>query len=246
MCFQLHLMMMLLLLLLGLLTGSAWSRASPQNPLDKLAAGALSVGTGIMGSLQEGAMATHQMNFDGGLVAVRSKTAMGYGDAMRPDSGEDSDSSESDERRRRRRRRRNTNSTSSDGGSYRNSSRSFSLHQALHRLKRSPCGMNMGATTESADDVEARKSRARKRAANNNASRTRIRKTSTKKKLLESRRRRRRQAAQQQQQQLGAGLGEQVKGLFLSFMDNMADMVQQVRQQVKGAAAQATGGMQTI
>ncbi|EDW58129.1 uncharacterized protein [Drosophila virilis] len=239
MCFQLHLMM--LLLLLGLLTGSAWSRASPENPLEKLAVGALSAGTGIMSSLQEGALATQQMNFNGGLVAVRSKTAMGYGDAMRPDSGEDSDSSESDERRRRR--RRNTNSTSTSNSSYRNSSRSFSLHQALHRLKRSPCGMKMGATTESADDVEARKKRARKRAANNNASRTRISKTSTKKKLLESRRRRRRQATQQQQQQLGAGLGEQVKGLFLSFIDNMADMVQQVRQQVKGATAQATGGM---
>lgn len=230
---------MMLLLLLGLLTGSTWSHARPENPLEKLAVGALSVGTGIMSSLQEGALATQQMNFDGGLVAVRSKTAMGYGDAMRVDSGEDSDSSESDERRRRR---RNTNSTSSSS-SYRNSSRSFSLHRALHRLKRSPCGMKMGATTESADDVEARKNRARKRAANNNASRTRISKTSTKKKLIESRRRRRRQATQQQQQQLGAGLGEQVKGLFLAFIDNMADMVQQVRQQVKGATAQATGGM---
>ncbi|XP_023176363.1 uncharacterized protein LOC111603121 [Drosophila hydei] len=227
-----------LMLLLSLLAGSARSRASPQNPLEKIAAGALSVGSQVMNTMQEGAMATQQLNFDNGLMAVRSKTDMGYGDAMRGNA-DDSDSSESDEKRRRRRR-------SSHSISYLNSR--LSRHQILHRIKRTPCKM-MGATTESPDDVEARKRRARKRAANN-ASRTRINKSNSKKKKLAVERRRRQAPQQDQQGQMGPQqrptLGERVKYFWLSFVDNVADAVQQLHQRMKGAAAQASDGMQAI
>lgn len=217
--------------MLLLLLGHCWGRAQPQNPFEKIAVGALGVGSQIMNSLQEGAKASQQLNFDNGLMAVHSKTDVGYGDAMRGNA-DDSDSSESDEKRRRRRRRHSQ----------------LSRHLALHRHKRSPC-MMMGATTESPDEVEARRRRARKRAANN-ASRTRINKSSgKKKKLLEAAERRRRQAPQQQQQlgpQQGPSLGERVKYFWLSIVDNMADAVQQMRQRIKGAAAQAANGVQSM
>ncbi|XP_001990959.2 uncharacterized protein LOC6564524 [Drosophila grimshawi] len=217
---------------MGFLMGRAWSRVTAQNPFEQLAVGALSVGGQIMNSLQEGALATQQMNFDTGLVAMRSKTAMGYGDAMRPVN--DDDSSESDERRRRRRRRRSMDGNNSI----------ISLHQALHRIRRSPCNWKqmMGATTEMTDDdIEARRRRARKRAANN-ASKTRVTKskTKTKKKLLETRRRRRQALESPQQESVGANLGERVKGFFLSFMGNVGDMMQQMGQKIKGTAAQIT------
>ncbi|XP_017872600.1 PREDICTED: uncharacterized protein LOC108620211 [Drosophila arizonae] len=230
---QLQLVVVVVLLLLG----HCWGRAHPQNPFEKIAVGALGVGSQIMNSLQEGAKASQQLNFDNALMAVHSKTDVGYGDAMRGNV-DDSDSSESDERRRRRRRRRSANSL-------------LSRHLALHRHKRSPC-MMMGATTESPDEVEARRRRARKRAANN-ASRTRINKSSSKKKkLLEAAERRRRQAPQQDQQQgqlgpqQGPSLGERVKYFWLSIVDNVADAVQQMRQRIKGAAAQAADGMQSM
>ncbi|XP_017850828.1 uncharacterized protein LOC108605571 [Drosophila busckii] len=178
-----------------------------QNPIEQMASSALNIGNQLLNQMQEGAAIKPQLSFETPLMAVRSKSAVGHGDAMRlpRDDSEDSDS-ESAERRRRRR-------------------------------KRAPCMKKMmGATTEAAeDDVEARRRRAARKRAANNSSRSRV----TKKKLLLLHRRRRQlmpeQTAQQPAQQL-AGIGERFKGMWLAFVDNVMDVVQQMHQKMKGTA----------
>ncbi|KAL7743551.1 hypothetical protein ACLKA6_013357 [Drosophila palustris] len=207
-----------MLLLSGICLCLLMGGARTSNPLEQLALGALSVGGQIMNTMQDGNKATNQLSFDTPLMKIHSKTDIGHGNAMlRPSPDDsDSDSEESDERRRRRRRR-----------------------------KRSPCFNKM--PTESADDVEARrKAAAAKSRAANNAARSRIIRTMDKqqtKKTKKKLHRRRRQATGQQQGQQGQqgpNLGDRVKGLWLSFVDNVFDAMQQMRQQIKGAAAQAS------
>ncbi|XP_034118491.1 uncharacterized protein LOC117577701 [Drosophila albomicans] len=206
----------------------AWRCGNASNPLEQIALGALSVSEQLMNTMQDGNKVTKEFNVDTPLIKWHSKTDLGHGDAMR-NAGDDSDSDESDERRRRRRRKR-------------------SHHDHLvspHRGKRSPCfKMMTAATTESADDVEARRRAAaqRKRAANN-ASRSRIirRISKNKKKKLHRSRRQLEDFAEQQtpQQQQRPSLGERFRGLWLSLVDNVVDAMQQVRDRLKNAAAQA-------
>ncbi|XP_022233692.2 uncharacterized protein LOC111081843 [Drosophila obscura] len=216
------------LLLVGL--GLSLARARPQNPLENLALGAMNVAANVAEAVQGGAAINRDFNVDNPLMSVHSKTAAGFGDAMRPPSG--GDSSESEERRRRRRRR-----------SLQQAQRS----QRSQRIKRAPCHWKMTMPTEPAgeDEVEARKKRARKRAANN-ASRSRItpKKSTKKKKLL---RRRRQQPSQQagggqQQQQAAASLGDRLKGMWLTLVDNVADAVQQMQKKITSAAGAAAAG----
>lgn len=224
-------MQLRLALLLGLLLVS-WTRGDTANPFEQFATGALSVGGQLLDTLQDGRMAAPQLNFDTPLLSLHSKSQLGFGNAMRRQS--DDSSSESDERRRRRRRRRS-------------SSLAHANHRLLHRQRRAPCfKMMTSGTTEASDDVEARKKRAKKRAAANNAARSRIVKKVMKKKKLHEmqpqRRRRRRQAEEQglgQGQKQGPSLGDRVKGLWMSFMDNVLDVAQQMRERIKAAAAQA-------
>lgn len=212
------------------------TRADSANPFEQLAAGALNVGGQLLNRLQDGNMVTPQMNFDTPLLAMYSKSQVGFGNAMRRQS-DDSSSSESDERRKRRRRRRR-----------RRRSVSRANHRLLHRKRRAPCFKMMNSdNTESSDDVEARKKRAKKRAAANNAARSRIVKKVMKKKkklheMQQLRARRRRQANDQEQgqQKLGPSVGDRVKGLWMSFVDNVFDMAQQMRERIKAAAAQAS------
>lgn len=220
--------MQLCLALLGLLLVS-WTRGDTANPFEQFATGALNMGGQLLDTLQDGRMAAPQLNFDTPLLSVHSKSQLGFGNAMRR-QGDDASSSESDERRKRRRRR----------------SLAHNNHRLLHRKRRAPCfKMMTSATTEASDDVEARKKRAKKRAAANNAARSRIvRKVMKKKKLheMQPRRRRRRQAEDQGQgqgQKLGPSLGDRVKGLWMSFLDNVLDVAQQMRERIKAAAAQA-------
>lgn len=228
--------MQLCLALLGLLLVS-WTRGNTANPFEQFATGALNMGGQLLDTLQDGRMAAPQLNFDTPLLSVHSKSQLGFGNAMRR-QGDDSSSSESDERRKRRRRRRRRSSGSSSLG--------LNNHRLLHRKRRAPCfKMMTSATTEASDDVEARKKRAKKRAAANNAARSRIvRKVMKKKKLheMQPRRRRRRQAEEQglgQGQKQGPSLGDRVKGLWMSFLDNVLDVAQQMRERIKAAAAQA-------
>ncbi|XP_017156703.1 uncharacterized protein LOC108165146 [Drosophila miranda] len=210
-------------LLVGLGLGLAWGR--PQSPFDNLALGAMNVAANIAEAVQGGAAINRDLNFDNPLMTVHSKTAAGFGDAMRQPSG--GDSSESEERRRRRKRR--------------------SLRRTK-RIKRAPCHWKMSMTTEAAgdDEVEARKKRARKRAANN-ASRSRITlkkitKKSTKKKLLRRRRQMPSEGAGGGQQQAAATLGDRLKVMWLSLVDNVTDVVQQMRQKISSAAGAASAG----
>lgn len=212
-----------LLLLLALTLGGR-TMARPQNPFESLSLGAMSLAGNIAEAVQSGAALSRSMDIDNPLMSLHSKTAVGYGDAMRPPSA--SDSSEEDRRRRRRRR---------------------SLPNLLRRSRREPCFWKMGMATTMAsgdDDVEARRRQARKRAANN-ASRSRVSsKTSGKKKLH----RRRRQAPSSsssssmpgQGSESGVlGLSDRIKGMWFSFMDNVTDVVQQVRQKISESASSA-------
>ncbi|XP_023035005.1 uncharacterized protein LOC111519291 [Drosophila willistoni] len=199
---------------LCLLFSVVWSRPQNSNPFEQLSLGAMNIAGNIAEAFQSGAAINRSMNFDNPLMSVHSKTVVGFGDAMRSPSDDD-DSSE--ERRRRRRRRRHLN---------------------LHRVKREPCFWKMTATTTQSsaddDDVDARRRRALKRAANN-ASRSRVN-SKTKKKLH----RRRRQATPEAGGQQSIGLGDRIKGMWLSFVDNVVDVVQQVRQKISSTAGQTT------
>lgn len=214
----------LLVLGLCLLLCLQWTHGDSSNPFEQLATGALSMGNQLLNRLQDGQMVQPQMNFDTPLLAVHSKSQLGFGNAMKRkgQSDDDDDSSSSEERRRRR-----------------------SLSHAHHRGKRAPCFkmMSSATTTEASDDVEARKKRAQKRAAANNAARSRIvKKVKNKKKKLHSRRRRQALAQAQDQQKLGPTVGDRIKGLWLAFVDNVVDMAQQMRDKVKAAAAQTPSG----
>ncbi|XP_033171698.1 uncharacterized protein LOC117148434 [Drosophila mauritiana] len=204
----------LLLVIVGLAMIAA--RPGPQNPLESLGMGAMTLAGNIAETVQSGAAISRDLNIDNPLMSVHSKTAVGYGDAIRPIAA---DSSEEDRRRKRRRR-------------------------SLHRLKRAPCFWKMGAaatTMASADDdVEARRRRAQKRAANN-ASRSRVSPKSTgkkKKKLV--RRRRQEETGMEVTPNMGGadplGLGTRIKAMWLSFVDNVTDVVQQVRQRITETA----------
>jgi len=198
-----------------------WIQARPSNPMEQLALGALNVGEQIMNTMQDGNKATKEFNIDTAVMKIHSKTEMGHGNAMLPPSEDDSD--ESDESRRRKRS-------------------IHEEHNMEHRGKRSPCFKKM--PTESSDDVEARrKAAARKRAANN-AVRSRIMRTINVKQKKKKFHRERRQATQSggAPGQQGPNLGDRVKGMWLALVDNVFDAMQQMRQQIKGAAAQATGG----
>ncbi|XP_017034599.1 uncharacterized protein [Drosophila kikkawai] len=207
--------------LLGLLLAlmaMAGIRARPQNPFDSLSLGAMSLAGNIAEAVQSGAALSRNMEIDNPLMSLRSKTAVGYGDAMRQPSG--SDSSDEEDRRRRR-----------------------SLPSLVHRTKRAPCFWKMSsmATTAASadDDVEARRRRAARKRAANNASRSRVSpKTSGKKKLQ----RRRRQAESQNplNPEAALGLGDRIKSMWLSFVDNVTDVVQQMRQKITESAS-ATG-----
>ncbi|XP_034668294.1 uncharacterized protein LOC117901589 [Drosophila subobscura] len=208
-----------------LLVGLGLGLGLAQNPFENLALGAMNVAANVAEAVQGGAAINRDLNIDNPLMSVHSKTAAGFGDAMRPPSGADSSESESAERRRRRRRR--------------------SL-QRTKRLRRAPCHwmMSMATETPGEDEVEARKKRARKRAANN-AARSRITpKKGGKKKLLRRRRQQpmEGQQQQQQQQQAAGNLGDRIKGMWLSFVDGVTDVVQQVRQKMSSAAGAAGAG----
>ncbi|XP_016986631.1 uncharacterized protein LOC108049813 [Drosophila rhopaloa] len=217
------------LLLMALALARIAARPAPQgNPLESLGMSAMSLAGSLAEAVQSGGALTRDLNLDNPLMSLHSKTALGYGDAMRPPSA--GDSSEEDRRRRRRRRRRR------------------SIPASLHRHKRAPCWKMGSAATTAApadDEVEARRRRAQKRAANN-ASRSRVSpKTSGKTKKLQ---RRRRQAPSPAIPESGSpmagsgdplGLGDRIKAMWLSFVDNVTDVVQQVRQKVSESASSA-------
>ncbi|XP_036675973.2 uncharacterized protein [Drosophila suzukii] len=202
-------------LLVALSLARIAARPEPQNPFESLSLGAMSVAGNIAEVVQSGAAINKDLNIDNPLMSVHSKTAVGYGDAIRPMAA---DSSEEDRRRRRRRR-------------------------SLHRHKRAPCFWKMGTAATTAapadDDVEARRKRARKRAANN-ATRSRVSPKTTGKKKFQ---RRRRQAPMDQNMTPNMGgtdplaLGERIKTMWLSFVDNVTDVVQQVRQKISDTAS---------
>ncbi|EDV46589.1 uncharacterized protein LOC6550133 [Drosophila erecta] len=205
----------LALLLVAVSLARIAARPGPQNPLESLGIGAMSLAGNIAEAVQSGAAMSRDLDIDNPLMSVHSKTSVGYGDAIRPIAA---DSSEEDRRRKRRRR-------------------------SLHRLKRAPCFWKMGgaATTMASadDDVEARRRRAQKRAANN-ASRSRVSpKTSGKKKKL-VRRRRQAETGMEAAPNMDAvdplGLGPKIKAMWLSFVDNVTDVVQQVRQRISDTA----------
>lgn len=203
----------ILVLELSSILAGIGAKPKPQNPLENLGMTAMNLAGNIAEAIQSGAAISRDINFDNPLMSVHSKTAVGYGDAMRPPSADDS--SEEDRRKRR----------------------------SLRRAKRAPCFWKMTMTTaaSSDDDVEARRKRARKRAANN-ASRSRVSpKTSSKKKF-----RRERRQAESDQMPPGAmagsqamGLGDRIKGMWLSFVDNVTEVVQQVREKITSAANSA-------
>jgi len=101
--------------------------------------------------------------------------------------------------------------------------------------------MGTAATTAAPadDDVEARRKRARKRAANN-ATRSRVSPKTTGKKKFQ---RRRRQTPTDQNMTPNMGgtdplaLGDRIKTMWLSFVDNVTDVVQQVRQKISDTAS---------
>ncbi|XP_017002463.1 uncharacterized protein [Drosophila takahashii] len=202
------------ILLVALSLAGIAARPRAQNPFENLSLGAMSLAGNIAEAVQSGAALNRDLNIDNPLLSLQSKTSLGYGDAIRPMAP---DSSEEDRRRRKRRH--------------------------LHRHKRAPCFWKMGtaATTAASadDDVEARRRRAaaRKRAANN-ASRSRLSPKTTGKKKLQRRRR------QTDQGQMPAnangtdplGLGDRMKAMWLSFVDNVTDVVQQVRQKISESA----------
>ncbi|XP_037726758.1 uncharacterized protein LOC119557847 [Drosophila subpulchrella] len=204
------------ILLVALSLAQIAARPEPQNPFESLSLGAMSLAGNIAEAVQSGAAMNKDLNIDNPLVSVHSKTAVGYGDAIRPMAP---DSSEENRRRRRRRRR------------------------SLLRHKRAPCFWKMGtaATTAASadDDVEARRKRARKRAANN-ASRSRVSPKTTGKKKIQ---RRRRQAPTDLEMAPNMGgtdplaLGDRIKTMWLSFVDNVTDVVQQVRQKISDTAS---------
>lgn len=204
----------LLLVVAGLAMIAA--RPGPQNPLESLGMGAMSLAGNIAEAVQSGAAISRDVDIDNPLMSVHSKTAVGYGDAIRPIA---TDSSEEDRRRKRRRR-------------------------SQHRLKRAPCFWKMSAAATTAasadDDVEARRRRAQKRAANN-ASRSRVspKTTGKKNKKLVRRRRQEEKGMEVTQNMDGAdplGLGTRIKAMWLSFVNNVADVVQQVRQKITETA----------
>ncbi|XP_039499639.1 uncharacterized protein LOC120456722 [Drosophila santomea] len=201
----------LALLLVAVSLARIAARPGAQNPLESLGMGAMALAGNIAEAVQSGAAISRDLNIDNPLMSMHSKTAVGYGDAIRPIAA---DSSEEDRRRKRRRR-------------------------SLHRHKRAPCFWKMGSAATTAasadDDVEARRRRAQKRAANN-ASRSRVSpKSSGKKKMLV---RRRRQAAEGMEVTPDMdgmdplGLGTRIKAMWLSFVDNVTDVMQQVRQKI--------------
>ncbi|XP_017107173.2 uncharacterized protein [Drosophila bipectinata] len=207
-------LLILILELTSILLG-VMAKPRAQNPLENLGMTAMNLAGNIAEAIQSGAAINRDINFDNPLMSVHSKTAVGYGDAMRPPSA---DSSEEEDRRKRR---------------------------SLLRAKRAPCFWKMTMTTaaSSDDDVEARRKRARKRAANN-ASRSRVSpKTSSKKKFYRERRQ-----AETDQMPAGTmagsqapGLGDRIKGMWLSFVDNVTEVVQQMREKISSAANSATG-----
>lgn len=215
---------MKLVTLLGLLCVLLGTQGDASNPFEQLATGALSMGSQLLDRLQDGQMVQPQMNFDTPLLAVHSKSQLGFGNAMRRKGDDDDDDSSSSEERRKR--------------------RSVVHNHAHHRGKRAPCFkmMSSATTTEASDDVEARKKRAQKRAAANNAARSRIVKKTKKKKKLHTRRRRRRRQAQEQAERLGPTVGDRIKGLWLAFVDNVVDMAQQMREKIRATAAQTPSG----
>lgn len=215
---------MKLVTLLGLLCVLLGTQGDASNPFEQLATGALSMGSQLLDRLQDGQMVQPQMNFDTPLLAVHSKSQLGFGNAMRRKGNDDDDDSSSSEERRKR--------------------RSVMHNHAHRRGKRAPCFkmMSSATTTEASDDVEARKKRAQKRAAANNAARSRIVKKTKKKKKLHTRRRRRRRQAQEQAERLGPTVGDRIKGLWLAFVDNVVDMAQQMREKIRATAAQAPSG----
>ncbi|XP_043658962.1 uncharacterized protein LOC122623717 [Drosophila teissieri] len=209
----------LALLLVAVSLARIAARPAAQNPFESLGMGAMALAGNIAEAVQSGAAIQRDLNIDNPLMSVHSKTAVGYGDAMRPMAA---DSSEEDRRRKRRRR-------------------------SLRRLKRAPCFWKMGSAATTAasaddDDVEARRRRAQKRAANN-ASRSRVSPKSSsgkKKKLV----RRRRQEAEAEGVEVTPdmggtdplGLGTRIKAMWLSFVDNVTDVMQQVRQKISETA----------
>ncbi|XP_017074330.1 uncharacterized protein LOC108110003 [Drosophila eugracilis] len=204
-------------LLLALCLARIAARPGPQNPFESLSLGAMSLAGNIAEVIQGGGAINRDLDIGNPLLSMKSKTSMGYGDAIRPIAA---DSSEEDRRRRRRRR-------------------------SLHRHRRAPCFWKMGSaatTASSADDeVEARRRRARKRAANN-ASRSRVSpKTSTKKKL--QRRRRQTPPGTEMAPNMGGpdtmGIGDRIKSMWMAFVNNVTDVVQQVRQKISESAGAA-------
>lgn len=204
-----------MILVLTTIPAGIVAKPRAQNPLENLGMTAMNLAGNIAEAIQSGAAINRDINFDNPLMSVHSKTAVGYGDAMRPPS---EDSSEEDRRKRR----------------------------SLRRSKRAPCFWKMTMTTAASsgdDDVEARRKRARKRAANN-ASRSRVSpKTSSKKKFHRERRQ-----VEMDQMPPGAmagsqapGLGDRIKGMWLSFVDNVTEVVQQMREKISSAASSATG-----
>ncbi|XP_052855733.1 uncharacterized protein LOC128264341 [Drosophila gunungcola] len=194
------------------------ARPGPQqNPLESLSMGAMNLAGTLAEAVQGGGALTRDLDFDNPLMSVHSKTALGYGDAMRPHAA--GDSSEEEDRRRRKR----------------------SSPHRLHRRRRAPCYMMRGgggstATTANPDDgeVEARRRRAQRRAANN-ASRSRV--TPGNKKLQ---RRRRQTPMGTIPPGTGSGdasaLGDRMRTMWLAFVDNVTEVVQQVRQKISDSA----------
>ncbi|XP_030379141.1 uncharacterized protein LOC115627560 [Scaptodrosophila lebanonensis] len=212
-------LVLLLVLLLMLMQGQLGALA--QNPIEQMALGAMSVAGNIAETIQSGAAIDRQIGFENPFMSVRSKTAVGYGQAIRPRGADDS-SDESDGRRRKR-----------------EAPMERQLLPHLHRTRRAPCMWSMMGqqkTDEAEDDVEARKRRAAARRATNNAQRTR---KVRKKKHIQSQRRRRQ--VPEQQQMLGDQFGQQppsfgqrLQGMWVSFMDSVTDVIQQIRNKVAG------------
>ncbi|XP_017113413.1 uncharacterized protein LOC108136606 [Drosophila elegans] len=202
----------LLLMAFGLAMIAA--RPGPQqNPLESLSLGAMNLAGNLAEAVQGGGALTRNLDFDNPLMSVHSKTALGYGDAMRPHAA--GDSSEEEDRRRRKR----------------------SSPHRLHRRRRAPCFMMRGgspATTANPDDgeVEARRRRAQRRAANN-ASRSRVTPGSKK---LHRRRRQTPMGTTPPGTGSGDALGDRMRTMWLTFVDNVTEVVQQVRQKISDSA----------
>ncbi|XP_017042156.1 uncharacterized protein LOC108088721 [Drosophila ficusphila] len=218
----------LVALLVALFLAGISARPKADNPLESLGMSAMNLAGNLAEAIQSGGALTRDLNLDNPLMSVHSKTALGYGDAMRPPSG--ADSSEEDRRRKRRRRRR----------------RSGRSGRSLHRHRRAPCFWKMGgaattAATGGDDEVEARRRRAQKRATNN-ASRSRVSPKTSGKKSLQRRRRRQAPTDTEIMQNSNGkdplGLGDRIKGMWLAFVDNVSEVVQQVRQKISDSATQ--------